>query len=170
MGRPPSQDPLRRHDRRRRKDPRQYRGRPLRPHRRGLGGDQSGAEQRHRGRRSGQGDRAGRLPGAGAHHGSDLSRRDLTGQDNVVVAIVVSAAACYAALIGGTQWTFKKSESSTLISRSCSATRASAWCRSRARTISPRSISARKGWAISTSTMKTTIAPIISVWKSIWDR
>ena len=44
MGRSPPQNPLRRHDRRRRQDPRQYRGRPLRAHRRRLGGDQTGAE------------------------------------------------------------------------------------------------------------------------------
>ena len=76
----PPENPLRRADRGRRQDPRQYRSRPLRAHRRGLGGDQVGAEQRHGRRRACQGGRPGRLSGAGAHHGSDVPRRSLTGK------------------------------------------------------------------------------------------
>ena len=73
--RPPSEDPLRRDDRRRRQNSRQYRSRPLRAHRRRLGGAQAGAEQRHGRRRAGQGGRRRRLPGAGAHHGSDAATK-----------------------------------------------------------------------------------------------
>ena len=45
--RPPPQDPPGRADRRRRQDPRQYRGRPMRPRRRGLGRAPAGAAQHH---------------------------------------------------------------------------------------------------------------------------
>ena len=54
---PPSEDPPRRADRRRREDPRQYRGRPLRAHRGRLGGAQGGAAQHDRRRRAGAGRR-----------------------------------------------------------------------------------------------------------------
>ena len=67
--RPPSQDPARRHARRRREDHRQYRDRALRARRRRLGRAQAGAAQHHRGGRAGAGHRRGRLSGAVAHHG-----------------------------------------------------------------------------------------------------
>ena len=55
------EDPPRRPDRRRRQDPRQYRDRPLRAHRRGLGRAQVGAAQQDRRRRARQGHRRSRL-------------------------------------------------------------------------------------------------------------
>ncbi len=73
------EDPPRRVDRRGREDPRQYRGRPLRAHRGGLGRAQAGASQQDRRRRAGEGHRRGRLPGAVALHGPPvLHRRRLT--------------------------------------------------------------------------------------------
>ena len=47
-------------------------GRPLRPHRGGLGGAQGCPEQRHRRRRAGEGRRRFPVPGAVAHHGSHV--------------------------------------------------------------------------------------------------
>ena len=68
------EDSPRRADRGGREDSRQYRDRPLRAHRRGLGGGQAGAAQRHGGRRSRQDRRRGRLRRAVAHHGPDAQR------------------------------------------------------------------------------------------------
>ena len=72
---PSSEDQARRADRRGRENSRQYRDRPLRAHRRGLGGGQAGASQRHGGRRPRQDRRRSRLRRAVAHHGPD-ARRD----------------------------------------------------------------------------------------------
>jgi serine O-acetyltransferase len=66
--------PSGRADRRRRQDPRQYRGRPLLARRRRVGGAAGGAGERHRRRRSGQGGRARRLRRAVAQHGSSAAR------------------------------------------------------------------------------------------------
>jgi serine O-acetyltransferase len=61
VGRPPSEDTLRRYDRSRRQNPRKHRSRSLRPHRRGLRRDQAGSEQCHRGWGAGEGRWTGRL-------------------------------------------------------------------------------------------------------------
>ena len=58
-------------DRGGRKNPRQYRDRPLRAHRRGLRGGEAGAAQRHGRGRARQDRGRGRLRRAVAHHGPD---------------------------------------------------------------------------------------------------
>ena len=62
------------HDRGGRQDSRQYRGRPLRAHRGGLGRGQAGAAQRHGRGRPGEDRGRGRLRRAVAHHGPDDQR------------------------------------------------------------------------------------------------
>ena len=67
--RPASEDRRRRADRRRRQHHRQHHGRPLRARRRGIGGAEGCAEQRHRGGRAGQGGGRCAVRGALPHHG-----------------------------------------------------------------------------------------------------
>ena len=57
------------------KNPRQYRDRSLRPHRRRLGRAQTGAAQHDSGRSSGEGHRRSRLPRTVAYHGPFVPRR-----------------------------------------------------------------------------------------------
>src|SRR6202046_765041 len=182
---PPPEASLWRDDRRRREDPRQYRDRALRAHRGRLGRAQTGAEQCHRRWRARPGGRRRRLSRACPAHGSDALRRDLIGgltgrafsgscsrrlQRQVAFsedAIPVLRGHAR----GGARWTYKKSKSSTLISRSCSATRASWWCRARRRRTPPRSMSATNSSACCSSTTRTKSVLTISrwpFWAAIW--